>query len=169
MIAARVISEPVVPVEGSTTTGAGEGTAAPAQTSSLTPTQTETTNTATSKPKRGSVFGSLFAKKDSASPTRERKERDIAPAVPAKDGETTSAATAPTTEGHTMEAAPATTEGAAANTTTPETTAPAPATTTAAHKATSPIESKGGLFGFMKPKETTHEASHFSSSSQSLH
>lgn len=46
--------------------------------------------TAAPKPKRASVFGSFF-KRDSSSPTREKKEKEVAPVVPAKDAEVTPA------------------------------------------------------------------------------
>ena len=139
-VAARVVGEPVVPAEGATTAATTETTAVP--------TEAERPGPSATKTKRGSVFGNLFNKKDNASPTRERKEKDVAPAVPAKDAEPTTAAT----EAAATETTPASAEAPAAGTSSLETASP-----TTHSKATMPYESKGGLFGFIKQKDTQHE------------
>ena len=45
------------------------------------------TPTTEKKSKRGSIFGSLFSKKDATSPTSENAEKEAGPSVPAKDAE----------------------------------------------------------------------------------
>lgn len=49
--------------------------------------ETDATTPTEKKPKRGSIFGSLFSKKDATSPTTEKAEKDDGPSVPAKDAE----------------------------------------------------------------------------------
>ncbi|MCJ1287119.1 hypothetical protein MMC26_006467 [Xylographa opegraphella] len=145
-VAARVIGEPVVPIDGTK----GEESAAPMisqpvaaeQTSAIAP------EVAAKPTKRGSVFGSLFGKKDGVSPSLERRDKDIVPAVPAKDSETLPVATAGPHLDPTVLSAPSV--GGA--TTETETAATSPAA-----KAISPGESKGGMFGFLKQKETQKE------------
>ena len=97
--------------------------------------------------KRGSVFGSFFNRKDSSLPT-ERKEKELAPAVPSKDSEPTPvSSTAPQLE-----------DPMKTSTVEPvEASAPA---SMASPIATSP-ENKGGIFGFMKQKEAQHQVSWF--------
>jgi len=98
--------------------------------------------------KRGSVFGSLFGKKDGISPSAERKEKDVVPAVPAKDSETAPlATTAPQLDPVTTSAPPV-----EATTAEPEIAAASPTT-----KVSSPSESRGGVFGFLKQKEVQKE------------
>ncbi|MCJ1380494.1 hypothetical protein MMC17_003599 [Xylographa soralifera] len=145
VVAARVMGEPVVPIQAAQ----GEDSAAPviAQPVAAAPSSATAPEVAPKPTKRGSVFGSLFGKKDGVSPILERKDKDIVPAVPAKDSETTPltttaphldpvATSAPSVEGLTTE---------------PE-VATSPIT-----KAVSPGESKGGMFGFLKQKEVQKE------------
>ena len=145
MIAARVMGEPEVPIESNK----GEELVAPiiAQPATAEPSSAIAPEVAAKPTKRGSVFGSLFGKKDGTSPNLERKDKEIVPVVPAKDSETVPPATtapqldpvanAPPVEGITSE---------------PETAATSPIT-----KAISPGESKGGMFGFLKQKENQKE------------
>ncbi|MCJ1296699.1 hypothetical protein MMC34_008265 [Xylographa carneopallida] len=145
VVAARVMGEPEVPIESNK----GEELVAPiiAQPATAEPSSAIAPEVAAKPTKRGSVFGSLFGKKDGTSPNLERKDKEIVPVVPAKDSETVPPATtapqldpvanAPPVEGITSE---------------PETAATSPIT-----KAISPGESKGGMFGFLKQKENQKE------------
>jgi hypothetical protein len=89
-IAARVIDAPVVGADEikpvipdhtttSTTTEQAVGN------NIVTPTRETTVEAAPKTSKRNSLFGGLFQKKEVASPSEEKSERDVAPAVPAKD------------------------------------------------------------------------------------
>lgn len=89
-IAARVIDAPVVgadeiqPIIADPTTK--PTTTEPAVIAdNVTPAPETTTETAPKHNKRNSLFGGFFQKKDVASPVEEKSEREIAPAVPAKD------------------------------------------------------------------------------------
>ena len=122
----------------------------------------ETSTSTEKKAKRGSVFGGLFGKKDATSPTEEKKESEVAPAVPAKDTTATEVPAvseeAPKIE-KPIEAKPIDTAAvvAAADTVTtppaveesPKEATAVPAETTTAGKT----EEKGGLFGFIKKQE----------------
>ena len=140
------MGEPVVPIEG----GKGDDLAAPtiAQPATVEPSSAIAPEVTAKPTKRGSVFGSLFGKKDGVSPSLERKDKDIVPAVPANDGETVPLATTAPQLDPVAISAPSV-EGA---TTEPETAATFPVI-----KATSPGESKGGVFGFLKQKEAQKE------------
>ncbi|MCJ1403291.1 hypothetical protein MMC11_006514 [Xylographa trunciseda] len=145
-VAARVMGEPVVPTEGVI----GDSSTAPAvaEVIAAEPSPAIAHEVAPKPIKRGSVFGSLFGKKDGVSPSLERKEKDVVPAVPAKDSETAPlAATAPQLDPVTTSASPV--EAANAE---PEIAAASPTT-----KVTSPSEVKGGIFGFLKQKEAQKE------------
>ena len=120
------------------------------------------TPASTLKSKRGSVFGSVpfFGKKKEESA---KKEEESPPAVPAKDPQPVSE-TAPQLENPvkpedaTAPAAPVTEskEPAAKEVTEAATSA----ATSTNNKEADKSESKGGLFGFLKPKETQPEVSH---------
>lgn len=103
---------------------------------------------ATSKAnKRTSIFGGFFEKV--RSPTVEKKEPEIAPVVPPKDGEV------PATE---EAAKPAEGEAAAATEETPKVEGEAPVTPSAA-TATTPAKEKGGFFSkFGKKQEAKSPA-----------
>ena len=149
-LAARVLGEPVVNTEGSAT----EASTAPpteAATASDVGPSTTATETAPKPTKRGSVFGSFFGKKDGTSPSTERKEKEIIPAVPAKDTEVSPAAEAVPVVGDVD-------SPIAAEETTPAVPEPVGAPTTTA-AATSPSESKSGIFGFLKQKEAQRDVS----------
>ena len=114
----------------------------------VTPATGTTRETAPKPAKRSSVFGSLFSKKDNLSPTRERKEKEIMPAVPAKDIESAPVSeSAPQLEDNMSPSSAQPAEAVAAPTASP--TAP----------TTTPAESKGGIFGFMKQKEPQQQVS----------
>ena len=150
-LAARVMGEPVMNTEGSAPEASVAPTTETATTGVAVP-STTATETAPKPAKRGSVFGSLFSKKDGVSPSTERKEKEIVPAVPAKDTEASPAAETVPAVGDIDSSTP-TEEAPAA---VPE--AAATPTTTAA--ATSPSESKSGIFGFLKQKEAQRDVSH---------
>lgn len=143
--AARVLGAPVVPNGSShlSETTPAPVTAAPAVAGLAT---TETTATAPKPVKRGSVFGNLF-KRDGASPTRERKDKDAAPVIPSKEGEVAPvSASAPQLDPVSTSTAPAETSPVPETSTAPTTT-----------KGVSPTENRGGLWGFKKAKEAQHE------------
>ncbi|KAL9123095.1 MAG: hypothetical protein Q9187_000346 [Circinaria calcarea] len=150
-VAARVISEPVVPNEeakDSSTSNAVQPVipAEPAAMDTSVGQPSTMRETAPRPAKRSSMFGSFFNKRDNASPTRERKEKDIAPAVPSKDVEPTPvSATAPQLEDPTSTSLSQPAEPAA------------PASTTIPSVTTPSSESKGGIFGFMRQKEAQHQ------------
>ncbi|MCJ1439021.1 hypothetical protein MMC27_008411 [Xylographa pallens] len=146
VVAARVMGEPVVPIEGAN----GEDLAAPmiAQPVAAEPSSAIAPEIAAKPTKRGSVFGSFFGKKDGVSPSLERKEKDIVPAVPAKDREIVPLATTAQQLDPVATSAPSV-DGATAEL---EAGATSPIT-----KATSPGEFKGGMFGFLKQKEAQKE------------
>ena len=108
------------------------------------------------------MFGGLFGKKDATSPTEEKKESEIAPAVPAKDSKETEipavSEEAPKIE-KPVEAKPIDTAAvvAAADTvTTPpavEETPKEPTSTPAEPTTATQTEEKGGLLGFFKKQE----------------
>ena len=145
-IAARVMEEPVVPIEGAN----GEDLAASMipQPIAAEPSSAIAPEVANKPTKRGSVFGTFFGKRDGVSPSLERKEKDIVPAVPAKDSEIVPLATT------AQQFDPVATSGPSVEdaTTEPETAATSPIA-----KATSPGELKGGMFGFLKQKEAQKE------------
>lgn len=150
-VAARVISEPVVPSEeakDSSTSNAVQPVI-PAESAAMDTSvgQPSTMRETAPRPaKRGSMFGSFFNKRDNASPTRERKEKDIAPAVPNKDVEPAPvSATAPQLE-----------DPMSTSSSQPAETA-APASTTIPSVTTPSSESKGGIFGFMRQKDAQHQ------------
>jgi hypothetical protein len=131
-VAARVLEAPVVPAESATTeTVAPTEAAATTETAPTTEAAVVTPKAEAPKPtKRGSVFGSIFGKKDTVSPKEEKKEKDVVPAVPAKDTEV--AAVAPQLD-------PVSTEAPSEET---PAVVPEPATETApAPSAASPVES----------------------------
>jgi hypothetical protein len=108
-----------------------------------------TTPTTEKKPKRASIFGSLFSKKDATSPTSEKAEKEAGPSVPAKDAEVLPVSeTAPKIE-EPIANKPIDTAAV---------TAPIDAvdeTPTEAAKETAPAETattpkKGGIIGFIK-------------------
>ena len=104
--------------------------------------------TAPKPAKRSSVFGSLFSKRENASPTRERKEKETMPVVATKDSEPISVAEqAPQLDGLANKSSAQPAEEIA----TPSASAASP---TAALS-----ESKGGIFGFMKQKEVQNQVS----------
>ncbi|MCJ1475595.1 hypothetical protein MMC13_004258 [Lambiella insularis] len=145
-VAARVMGEPVLAsgdskVEVVTATAPTESTAS--QTAS-----TATPEIAPKPAKRASVFGNLFGKKDGVSPTIERKEKEIVPAVPAKNTEPVPV----TTSVPQVEPVSTSTPAVEPMSTEQETAAVIPAA-----KAGSPSESKGGMFGFLKQKEVQRE------------
>ncbi|MCJ1395174.1 hypothetical protein MMC18_008055 [Xylographa bjoerkii] len=145
-VAARVMGEPVIPTEDAM----GEDSIAPviAEPVAVESSSAIAPEVAPKPTKRGSVFGSFFGKKDGVSPSLDRKEKDIVPAVPAKDSETAPlATTAPQLDPVATSAPPV--EDATAE---PEIAAASPTT-----KVTSPSESKGGMFGFLKQKEAQKE------------
>ncbi|EOD43707.1 putative immunogenic protein [Neofusicoccum parvum UCRNP2] len=109
------------------------------------------TKPATSKAnKRTSIFGGFFEKV--RSPTTEKKEPEVAPVVPPKDGEVP--ATEEAAKPAETEAAPAIAEGEAPKTADGE----APATP-AATTATTPAKEKGGFFSkFGKKQEAKSPA-----------
>ena len=150
-VAARVISEPVVPNEELKASSPSDAVQ-PAVATESTPMNTNVGEPSTMREtvprpsKRGSMFGSFFNKRDNASPTRERKEKDIAPAVPSKDVEPTPiSATAPHLEDPMSTSSPGPAEPAA------------PASATIPSVTTPSTEMKGGIFGFMRQKEAQHQ------------
>lgn len=152
-LAARVISEPIVPNEeakASSTSDAVKPAVATESAAMNTNVGEPSTirETAPRPVKRGSMFGGFFNKRDNASPTRERKEKDIAPTAPSKDvGPAPISATAPQLEDPISTSSTHPAEPTApASTTIPDMTAPS-------------SESKGGIFGFMRQKETQHQVS----------
>ncbi|KAI9674669.1 MAG: hypothetical protein M1817_001572 [Caeruleum heppii] len=99
-VAARVVAAPVVPVvqnqdKATAEQPASTGVSVPATTTTaaseptaVQPNTTTTTVSAKETPKankRSSIFGSIFGKKDVTSPAEEKREGDVAPAVPIKD------------------------------------------------------------------------------------
>ena len=114
--------------------------------------------------KRGSIFGSLFPKKDLTSPTAEKTEAEVAPAVPAKDNtKPVVAETAPKIEEPIINkpidtaAVTAPVDNVIPPTATPaiETTAKEETITPATKSTSAP--NKGGFLGFIKNKTTKKE------------
>ncbi|KAI4190795.1 MAG: hypothetical protein L6R41_000569 [Letrouitia leprolyta] len=135
-IASRVLSNPVIPAEGtSTEEPVTAAETAPATGTSSTPTTTDkpaatTARESTPKPnKRNSIFGSFFNKKEpsaSTTPTVNTTTQEPGPAVPSKETElATTSPTVPQTETATKETAPT------VDTNAPVTTTETPATTSA--------------------------------------
>ena len=111
--------------------------------------------------KRGSVFGSIFGKKDGVSPTTERKEKDVVPAVPAKDTEVAPAAPQlepVSTSVPSEEVAPVAAEPAVPATAAPVTTTEGAATSTPAVKDKR-RQSFFGSLGGKKEKSPSSESS----------
>lgn len=153
-VAARVISEPVVPNEEaeapSTSSAVQPAIATESAAINTNAGEASTMHETVPRPvKRGSMFGNFFNKRDNASPTRERKERDVVSTVPIKDVEPTHiSATAPQLEDPVNTSSTDAAEPAAlASTTIPNVTTP-------------PSDSKGGIFGFMRQKEIQHQVSY---------
>lgn len=146
-LASRVIAEPVLPTEETKAMETGDMTTDAAEA----PMTTNSPEAAPKPTKRGSVFGNFFNKKDGMSPSREKKEKDMAPAVPVKDSEATPMAA-------TEEPAAAAQPEETAVMSTPDENTTATSATPAATTAHTPAsESKGGIFGFLKQKEAQRE------------
>ena len=127
--------------------------------------ESETTPATEKKSKRASIFGSLFSKKDTASPTSEKAEKEAGPSVPAKDAEVLPVSeTAPKIE-EPIANKPIDTAAVTAPIDTVETPAvvdEAPAETAKetapAEAATTPTkEKKGGIIGFIKKEAARFE------------
>ena len=146
-LASRVITEPVLPTEETKAMETGDMTTDATEA----PVTTNPPEAAPKPTKRGSVFGNFFNKKDGMSPSREKKEKDMAPAVPVKDAEATPMAA-------TEEPASVTQlEETAVMSTPAENTIATSAAPTATTAHTPASESKGGIFGFLKQKEAQRE------------
>ncbi|KAI9722318.1 MAG: hypothetical protein M1812_001790 [Candelaria pacifica] len=152
-IAARVIDAPVIGANESKPLVADQPTkpitTEPAVSAGNVTSARETTVETAPKPtKRNSLFGGLFQKKDVASPAEEKSERDIAPAVPAKDVPTKE------TQNHTTETPPVI--APMANSISPTTGNPAstetPATTT---EPVSPVTNKLDTKDILAPTSET--------------
>lgn len=151
LLANRVVGEPIVPAD-ETTAGAGGSGVAPV--AGAEPTVAETTPASTTretalKPnKRNSIFGSIFGKKDTATPT----STETPPAVPAKDEVSALSSTAPQLDNPVTSSTAETTES------TTEDPAPAPAAeATAPAAATSPVsptdKRRSSFFGNLGTKK----------------
>ncbi len=95
-VASRVVTAPVIPVTEDKPApiakdGDAPATEAPKATEPVTPAASKE---APKPSKRNSLFGTFFQRRETASPSEEKKEHDLVPAVPAKDSEIS--ATAPT-------------------------------------------------------------------------
>ena len=120
--------------------------------------ESETTPATEKKSKRASIFGSLFSKKDTASPTSEKAEKEAGPSVPAKDAEVLPVSeTAPKIE-EPIANKPIDTAAVTAPIDTVETPAAVDEAPTETAKETAPAETattptkdkKGGIIGFIK-------------------
>ena len=168
-VAARVLGAPVVPAEGSTAVMAADEPAQPVLAESGVDSTNAVNRENMPKPnKRNSLFGGFFNKKDTASPPLERTEKEVGPTVPVKDAEsTTVSATAPqltepvnTSSVQAAEPSQESILGKLDTTATPTAAADAP------NQKFSPT-SKGGIFGFIKQKESQYGVGQLSHSTVS--
>ena len=144
-----MVNEPVIPVEESLP---------PAPVAAENGQAGATGRDSAPKPtKRNSLFGNLFNKV--TSPSHEKTEKDVAPAVPAKDTETT-----PVSAAAPQLADPTDTSAAQPVATTGETAPVSAGTTSTPRTLTSSSPPKGGIFAFMKQKDAKHEVSPVSNS-----
>ncbi|KAI9881035.1 MAG: hypothetical protein M1830_008917 [Pleopsidium flavum] len=149
-IAARVVNEPVIPVDESIPARTGESVAPTTAGSGTTQPSVTTRENAPKPSKRNSLFGSLFNKV--STPSQEKSERDVGPTVPVKDTETNPvSAVAP------QLADPVDTSAPKPVTSTGETAPVTTGTSTTRQPLTSSSPPKGGIFAFMKQKEAKHE------------
>lgn len=160
-IAERVLGAPVVPVEGSTTVVAVDEPAQPiAVEPGVDSSNTVNRDNAPKPNKRNSLFGGFFNKRETGSPTLERSEKDVGPTPPLKDTEPT-LASAPTPQLTEPMITSSVQLAELSQKSVPDMldTSTAPVAGDAAVQKSSST-SKGGIFGFMKQKETQHGVSH---------
>lgn len=135
------MAQPVVPVEGDQPEPPAKDEPVVAQ-----PVHTEQTTSATARDapkKRNSIFGSLFQRKDTASPVEEKKEKEVIPPVPVKDNEAPTMTPAVPPPGSADSSAPTTTE----------------ASHTAPKDKSNSLPKEGFLGKFMKHEKAKHQVS----------